>query len=84
MDLDARRRLLKIMARLPDADVEATLQFASVLAFRRAPVISRLLAAPTEDEELSPEERQGVEEGLADQRAGKVFSSDQVKRELSI
>lgn len=84
MDLDARQRLLEIMARLPDSDVEATLQFATELASRRDPLLSSLLAAPAEDEELSAEEQQHLEEGLADQRAGRVFSSDQVKRELSI
>ena len=84
MDLNARRRLLKIMARLSGADVEATLQFATELASRRDPLPSSLLAAPAEDEELSAEERRGLEEGLADQRAGRVFSSDQLKRELCI
>ena len=82
MDLDARRRLLEIMARLPEADVEAILQFATELASRRDSLLSSLLAVPTEDEELSAEERQGLEEGLADHRAGRVFSSDQVRRDL--
>ena len=84
MNLDTRQRLLEIMARLPDADVEATLQFAAELASRRDPLLASLLAAPEEDEELSSEERRGLEEGLADHRAGRVFSSDQVKRELGL
>ena len=84
MDLNARQRLLAIMARLADADVEATLEFATELASRRDSSLSSPLAAPEEDEELSAEERQGLKEGLADHRAGRVFSSDQVKRELSI
>ena len=54
------------------------------LASRRDPLPVSLLAAPEEDEELDAEEQHAVEQGLADHKAGRVFSSERVKLELGV
>ena len=47
-------------------------------------VIQRILLAHASDDELSPETITHMEEGMADIKAGRVYTSDQVKKELGI
>ena len=47
-------------------------------------VISRLLKAARQDEELSPDIIRNIEEGIADIKAGRVYTSEQVKRKLGL
>ena len=84
MDIDLRARLSRLVDRLPDEDVRATLAFAKERAAQRDPLEERLSAAPEEDEELTEEEVAAVRDGLADREAGRVYSSEAVKRELGI
>ncbi len=44
--------------------------------------ITRLLEMTQDDEELSPDTIQGIAEGIADIRAGRVYTSEQVKERL--
>ena len=84
MDIDLRARLSRLVDLLPDEDVRATLAFAKERAAQRDPLEERLSAAPEEDEELTEEEAAAIQEGLADREAGRVYSSEAVKRELGI
>lgn len=45
-------------------------------------VISRLIVANTDDEPLSEEELQGIEESLRDIRAGRVYTLEEVRDEI--
>jgi predicted transcriptional regulator len=47
-------------------------------------VIARLLKNTQEDEVLSEEVIKNIEEGIADIKAGRVYTSDQVKKKLGI
>ena len=47
-------------------------------------VIARLLKNTQEDNILSDEVIRNIEEGLADIKAGRVYTSDQVKRKLGL
>ena len=84
MGINPRDQLSRLVSHLPDADVRATLAFATELASRHDPLEERLLAAPDEDEELAEHEAGAIREGLADRDAGRVYSSDEVKRELGV
>ena len=84
MDIDLRARLSRLVDLLPDEDVRATLAFAKERAAQRDPLEERLSAAPEEDEALTDEEAAAIQEGLADREAGRVYSSEAVKRELGI
>ena len=84
MAIDLRARLSRLVSRLPDEDVRATLAFAEERAAQRDPLEERLLAAPEENEELGDDEVAAIRDGLADREAGRVYSSESVKRELGI
>ena len=47
-------------------------------------VIARLLKITQEDDVLSDEVIRNIEEGVADIKAGRVYTSDQVKRKLGL
>ena len=84
MDIDLRARLSRLVDLLPDEDVRATLAFAKERAAQRDPLEERLAAASEEDEELTDEEAAAIQDGLADRKSGRVYSSETVKRELGI
>ena len=47
-------------------------------------VIARLLKNTQEEKELSAEEIKNIEEGIADIKAGRVYTSEQVKKKLGL
>jgi len=47
-------------------------------------VIARLLKITQEDDSLSPAVIKNIEEGLADIKAGRVYTSDQVRKKLGL
>ena len=47
-------------------------------------VIKRLLESLQQDDFLSPQVIKNIEEGVADIKAGRVYSSDQVKKRLGL
>jgi len=47
-------------------------------------VIARLLKITQEDDVLSDEVIRNIEEGIADIKAGRTYTSDQVKRKLGL
>jgi len=47
-------------------------------------VIARLLKITQQDDVLSDEVIRNIEEGVADIKAGRVYTSDQVKRKLGL
>ena len=48
------------------------------------PLLARLLLAPEDDEPLTPEEEAAIAEAYDDIAAGRVYSHDQIKRELGL
>lgn len=47
-------------------------------------VIERLIEIGVDDEPLSEEEIRGIERGLADIKAGRVYTTEQMKKKLGI
>ncbi len=47
-------------------------------------VIKRLLESLQQDDFLSPQVIKNIEEGIADIKAGRVYSSEQVKKRLGL
>lgn len=47
-------------------------------------VLARLLNTAQEDDVLSPTTIKNIEEGLADIKAGRVYTSEQVKKKLGL
>ncbi len=47
-------------------------------------VIERLISSSMDDESLSEEEIKGIEEGLADIKAGRVYTTKELKKQLGI
>lgn len=47
-------------------------------------VIQRILKSHMDDDQLSPETIADMEEGMADIKAGRVYTSEQVKKELGL
>ena len=47
-------------------------------------VVARLIKMASDDERLTDEEIKGIEESLADIKAGRVYSEDESKRMLGI
>jgi len=47
-------------------------------------VIARLLKSTQEDDVLSEETIKNIEEGVADIKAGRVYTSEQVKKKLGL
>ncbi len=47
-------------------------------------VIQRLILLSVDDEPLDPATVKGIEEGLADVKAGRVYTTEQLKRKLGL
>lgn len=47
-------------------------------------VIERLLSCAIDPDPLTPEEIAGIEEGLEDIKAGRVYTEDEIKKEFGI
>jgi predicted transcriptional regulator len=80
--MNARERLMQVVAQMPDDEAEATL--ARIHARRSDPFLRYLDAAPIDDEPLTPEEEAAIAAGRADAAAGRVVSFDDLKRELEL
>ena len=84
MDADPREELQRLVARLPEPIVPAALRAVTELAIQRDSFRASLLAAPEEDEELTAGARQAIREGDAEIDAGRVHSTEEIKREFGL
>lgn len=76
--------LYKLIDALPEKEIHTAAAFLSFVTLRakQSPLDIFLDSAPYEDEELTPEERAGIEEGLADIKAGRTYTMEEVEKEL--
>ena len=79
---ETRRRIVRLVERLPEADLAAAGRYIESLVGSGDRLVRTLMEAPEEEEELSAEGRQLIEEGLEDLRAGRTHSFEEVKKEL--
>lgn len=79
-----RERLHLLIEKLPERDVHTALRFLEYLESTGSdPVLSALDKAPVDDEPLSAEDVQALEEAEEDRRQGRVVSHEEARRRLS-
>lgn len=77
----SRADLHRLVDELSDDEVEPAARALRILG---SPVLRALRDAPEDDEELTPEEREAIEEGREAARRGDVVSSEELIRELGL
>ncbi len=77
-------RLHRLIDDLPAEEWHAAERYLAYLRHQGDPFLQKLAAAPYDDEPETEEERQAVEEGREDLRAGRTHSLEDVKRELNL
>lgn len=83
--MTTKEHLHKLIDRLPDSTLETVEYFLESLnASPDDPVLRALMEAPWDDEPETEEERIAVQEAWEDVKAGRVFTLDDVKRELGL
>lgn len=80
-----RDDLHRLVDELPENELNAARRYLEFIRETgRDPVRWALENAPLDDEPETDEEKQAVEEGKADIRAGRTMTSDELRRELGI
>ena len=85
MSTSARERLHRLVDALPTSEVRAAERFLGYLRHVGSdPLYQRLVSTAVDDEQETPAEKEAVREGLADLRAGRSVSHEEVKREFDL
>ena len=79
-----RETLHRIVDELPDTELLAAKRYMEYLRNMSDPLVRKLAEAPYYDEPLTAEDEAALQEGLADFAAGRVYPSEEVKRELGL
>jgi len=80
-----REDLHRLIEEIPDGELQGVQRYLEyVRDIASDPVRRSIETAPLDDEPESEEERQGVEEAMADIRAGRTMSTEELKRELGL
>ena len=79
-----REELQRLVDELPDRELLPAQRYLQYLKHSADPFLRKLLDAPEDDEELTPEEEAAIEEGMEDLRAGRIVSLEEVERELGL
>lgn len=78
-----REHLYALVATLPEGELTPATRFLEYLHDRREdPVLTALAQAPLDDEPLSAEDQQALEEAFADRTAGRVLSHEEIRRSV--
>jgi hypothetical protein len=82
--MSAREKLRALVERLPDDQVENVLRMVEAVRReeREDPVWAILQSVPEDDEPLTDEERQALDEGLDDLARGHTIPWEKVREEL--
>ena len=84
MEAKAKERLYRLVDQIPEGEVHAAERFLEYLAAAQDPVMHALLNAPEDDEPLSDEDREALEEGRRALAEGDVVSDEELAAELGI
>lgn len=85
MSTHNRERLHRLIGSLPAGEFrvsERSLEFLQHVG--NDSLYRRLMAVPLDDEPETPEEQDAVREGLADIRAGRTVSHEEIRREFDL
>ena len=75
--------LYKLVSELPDSELDAAKRYLEYLRNPDDPVLKALLEAPEDDEPLSKDEEQAINEAKEDLEKGRVISSEAVLEDIS-
>lgn len=84
MEAKAKERLHRLWDLTPEGEVHAAERYLGYLANADDPMWRALMNAPGDDEPVTPEEEEAVQEALEDIEAGRVHSLEEVKKELGL
>ena len=79
-----RETLHRIVDELPDNELRAAKRYMEYLRNMGDPLARKLAEARYDDEPLTAEDEAALQEGLADFAAGRVYTPEEVKRELGL
>ena len=79
-----RKRLHRLVDRIPEREVHAAERYLEYLTEYGDPFIRRLMNAPLDDEPVTEEEEAGVREAWEDYKTGRVHTMEEVKEELGL
>ncbi len=78
----ARRRLHDLVDELPPGEVRSASRYLQFLRDMTDPVLQAIRAAPEDEEPVTEEDMQAIEEGDRDARAGRLIPQGEAKRRL--
>ncbi len=78
-----REKLRKLIDELPEAELPAAERALEQIAQRHR-LEEALANAPYDDEPLTDEDIAAIEEGIADFKAGRVMTTDELRRSLGL
>lgn len=84
MEAKAKERLHRLVDQIPEGEVHTAERFLEYLANAGDPVWRALMNAPEDDEPLSAEDREALEEGRRALAEGHVISDEELRAELGI
>ncbi|MDP2957389.1 MAG: hypothetical protein Q8N53_13275 [Longimicrobiales bacterium] len=84
MEAKAKERLYRLVEQIPDEEIHAAERYLEYLAEHGDPFIRALMTALDDDEPLSQEEREALEEGRRALAEGDVVTDEELRAELGI
>lgn len=81
--MTTREKIHQLVDQLSEQDLRPILMLAEDLQAGRDPVLRSMDEAPEDDEPLTPEDIAAIEEGKRDVAEGRVFTTEEVCRELN-
>ena len=82
--MTTKDKLHHLVDQLPECELRAAQRFLEYLRDTGDPVLRAFMEAPEDDEPETEEEREAVEEALEDFKAGRVFTHEEIKRDLGL
>ena len=74
--------LYKLVSELPDSELDAAKRYLEYLRNPGDPVLKALLEAPQDDEPLSKDEEQAINEATDEFKKGRVVPSEAVQKDI--
>ena len=83
--MEVKERLRRLVDELPESEVPAAERYLEYLRLvGRDPVLHAFLTAPEDDEPETDEERAAIDEAREDVKQGRLYSLEEVRRELGL
>ena len=84
MEAKAKERLHRLIDEIPEGEVHTAERFLEYLTTADDPVLRALMNAPEDDEPVTDEDREALEEGRAALAAGDVITDEELSAELGL